>query len=426
MAHTHTGSHRRPLLLAATFAAVVALAGVAAPKPARGGDWPQWRGPNRDGRATDFQAPKEWPKELTQKWKVTVGDGVATPALVGDKLFVFTREGGAEVLRCLDAATGKQVWIEKYDAAFKGGADSGFPGPRCSPAVADGKVVTMGVNGTISCFDAATGKKAWRTETEGLPPFHTSSSPVVVNKLVVAQYGGEGRGKGGGGKGGVAAYDLETGKEKWKWTSGPAAYASPVSMTIGGTTMIVAETSSSLVGLSAADGKELWKTEYPVTGGRGYNSSTPLVSGSTVIFSGSNRGTRAVKIEKAGDTFTAKEAWTNKDNSALYNTPVVHGNSVFGLTSSDKLFCVSAETGKTAWAEPLSGGRGYGNIVDAGTVLLALPPNGTLTVFEPNDKEFKKLASYKVGANKTYAYPIPTGNRIYVKDADSVILWTVE
>ncbi|MDY3562510.1 PQQ-like beta-propeller repeat protein [Gemmata sp. JC673] len=382
------------------------------------GDWPQWRGPNRDGRAADFQAPKTWPKELTQKWKVTVGDGVATPALVGDKLFAFTREGGAEVARCLEAATGKEVWIEKYDAAFKGGADSGFPGPRASPAVAQGKVVTLGVNGTLSALDAATGKKVWRVETKGIPRFHTSSSPVVADGLVVAQFGGESGG-------GVAAYELASGKEQWQWTNEGTAYASPVLMTVGDTKTVVAETSASIIGLDLKTGQLLWKTAFAVTG-RGYNSSTPVVEGNTVIFSGANRGTRAFTVEKKGDTFEAKETWANKDQSVLYNTPVVRGKSLFGLTASDALFCVSAETGKTAWTEPLTGGRGYGNIVDAGAVLLALPPNGQLTVFEPSDKEYKKVANYKVGTSATYAYPIATGNRIYVKDKDSITLWTVE
>ncbi len=383
------------------------------------GDWPQWRGPNRDGRATDFKAPRTWPKELTQKWKVTVGDGVATPALVGDKLFVFTRENNSEVTRCLDAASGKEAWADKYEVAFKPTADAGFPGPRCSPAVAGGKVVTLGVNGTLSCLDAESGKKLWRVETKGLPRFHTSSSPVIVDKLVIAQFGGES-------SGGIAAYELENGNEKWKWTGDGTAYASPVLMTVDGTQTVIAETAANVVGLDAAEGKLLWKSAYPVTGGRGYNSSTPIVEGQTVIFSGSNRGTRALKIEKKGTEYTAKEVWNNKEQSALYNTPVLKSGSVFGLTSADALFCVSAETGKVAWTEPLAGGRGYGNVVDAGTVLLALPPTGQLTVFEPSNKEFKKIASYKVGAGKTYAYPIATGNRIFVKDADSVILWTVE
>src|SRR6266851_3223321 len=105
-------------------------------------DWPQWRGPNRDAKATGFTAPKEWPKELTKKWKITVGDGVATPALVGDKLYVFTRESGKEIIRCLEAADGKEVWQDSYETGGAPGPASGFSGPRCSPTVAEGKVVT--------------------------------------------------------------------------------------------------------------------------------------------------------------------------------------------------------------------------------------------------------------------------------------------
>src|SRR5579859_5973786 len=82
----------------------------------RAQDWPQWRGPNRDAKATGFTAPKTWPKELTQKWKISVGEGVATPALVGDKLYVFCRQGGDEVIRCLSAADGKELWQDKYAA----------------------------------------------------------------------------------------------------------------------------------------------------------------------------------------------------------------------------------------------------------------------------------------------------------------------
>jgi outer membrane protein assembly factor BamB len=120
-------------------------------------DWPQWRGPNRDAKVTGFTAPQTWPKELKQKWKVTVGDGVASPALVGDKVYVFTREGGDEVVRCLNAADGKEVWQEKYPSAGWQSMDSGFLGPRSSPAVADGKVVTLGASGILTSFDAGTG-----------------------------------------------------------------------------------------------------------------------------------------------------------------------------------------------------------------------------------------------------------------------------
>src|SRR5437588_820681 len=158
----------------------------------RAQDWPQWRGPNRDAKVTGFTAPKTWPKQLSQKWKVTVGGGDATPSLVGDKLYVFSRQGSDEVTRCLDAATGNEVWADKYASQPATGPGGGpHAGPRSSPTVAEGKVVTLGVRGTLSCFDAAKGTKLWRKEDfPGWPMFFTSSSPIVVDGLCIAQLGG--------------------------------------------------------------------------------------------------------------------------------------------------------------------------------------------------------------------------------------------
>ena len=112
-------------------------------------DWPQWLGPNRDGQA-DFKTPANWPDQLTQQWTISVGDGVATPALVGDKLYVFARADGNEVLRCLNSATGKEIWQNKYAVEGAVGPARNYAGPRSSPTVAEGKVVTYGVRGTLS------------------------------------------------------------------------------------------------------------------------------------------------------------------------------------------------------------------------------------------------------------------------------------
>jgi outer membrane protein assembly factor BamB len=389
-------------------------------------DWPQWRGPHRDGRATGFTAPKTWPKEPTQKWKVPVGQGVASPALVGDKLYVFAQDGGSEVLRCLEAASGKELWQEKYDSAKVSGIAAGrggeFSGPRASPTVADGKVVTLGSRGTLSCYDAASGKKLWRKDDfkASLPRFFTASSPIVVDGLCIAQLGGES-------KGALVAYDLKTGDEKWKWTGDGSAYASPVVLTVDGAKVIVAETANNIVGVAVADGKLLWKTSFAATGaGRSYNACTPMVDGQTVIFSGSGRGTRAVKIEKKDADVAAIDAWKNPDNGVQFSTPVIKDGFVYGLSANDTLFCVNAKDGKTAWTSSISGKRGYGSIVDAGPVLMALTPSAQLIVFEPSDKEFKKVMSYKVSDKETYAYPVVSGNRIFVKDADSLTLYTIE
>ncbi len=416
-------------------------------------DWPQWRGPNRDAKVTGFTAPKTWPKELTKKWGVKVGDGVATPALVGDKLYVFTREGGDEVLRCLRAADGEKVWQEQYAAEAVAGPAGSFPGPRCSPAVADGKVVTLGVSGILSCYDAATGKKAWRNEEYkgtprqgAVPQFYTSSSPIIVDGLCIAQLGGSS-------KGAIIAFDLASGNEKWKWTGDGTGYASPVLFTLGGTKAVVAETDGNIVALGEADGKLLWKTPFKVR----YNACTPVVDGQTVIYSGSagggmrrgggggggagGGGTKAVKLEKSGDEITAKELWSNPDTAVMFDTPVVKNGLIFGISSDNKLFCVNEQTGKTAWTTDLSGGGGgggggrgrgmmggggYGSVVDAGSVLLALTPAGQLIAFEPNDKEFKEVAKYKVADGGTYAYPVVSGNRVFIKDKDSVTLWTID
>lgn len=406
----------------------VALGWLTLPIPAD--DWPQWRGPNRDARVTAFNTPPKWPERLTQKWKVTVGDGVATPALAGGKLYVFSRQGNNEMTRCLDATTGQEIWQDKHDVgAFRGRGDSGFPGPRASPTVAEGKVLTLGVEGNLSCLDAATGKVVWRNDDYkgNHPQFHTSSSPIVVDGLCIAQLGGERDGA-------IVAYDLATGKEKWKWTGDGTAYASPVLLPINGIQAVVTQTARHVVAVNAADGRLLWQTPFVPGGmpgggrGRSYNAATPMVQDQTVIYSGGGRGTKAIQFEKQGDNLTAKELWNNPSISVQFNTPVLKDGRVFGLTQNDDLFCLDANTGKTLWTEGIGGSgryRGYGSVVDAGSVLFALTPAGRLFVFEPSVKDFKQLASYPVGSD-TFAYPVIAGNRIYVKDRDSLTLWTIE
>src|SRR5262249_33799920 len=201
---------------------------------------------------------KVWRKQLTGKWKVTVGNGDATPALVADKLYVFTREGENEVIRCLDAGTGKELWKDEYPAK-PATSPAGGPhaGPRCSPIVAEGKVVTLGVRGTLSCFDATTGAKIWRKDDFNgeSPRFFTSSSPIVVDGVCIAQLGGPKTG-------GIVAYDLASGEPKWKWTGDGPAYASPELLNVGGTKLIVALTDSNVVAVTASDGKLVWEAPF--------------------------------------------------------------------------------------------------------------------------------------------------------------------
>jgi outer membrane protein assembly factor BamB len=237
-------------------------------------------GAQRDGRTTGFTAPDAWPQELTRGWQVTVGDGVSGPVLVGDRLYVFAREDGNEVTRCLAAQTGEELWQNKYAAQDASGAAARFPvpGPRSTPAVADGKVVTLGTQGVLSCLDADTGALVWRKDEfrGAVPQFYSSSSPIIANGLCIAQLGGRGRG-------GLIAYDLASGEEKWSWTDDAPAYASPVVTTVGDRQVVVFVSGNSLAAVGVGDGKSLWRSDY--SQGR-YNATTPVVDGQTLIYAG--------------------------------------------------------------------------------------------------------------------------------------------
>jgi outer membrane protein assembly factor BamB len=514
-----------------SLAAMVVTIATLAAGPAVGQDWSQWRGDHRDARVSEFSAPASWPKELNKKWEVTIGDGVATPSLVGDRLYVFSRQDEDEVARCLDAATGEELWKDSYPTEAPTGGPGAFPGPRCSPTVADGKVVMLGVRGILSCYDATSGKLLWRKdEFPGkLPMFFTSSSPVIVDGMCIAELGGAN-------DGGIVAFDLTSGDEKWRWTGEGPSNGSPVLMAFGDTQVLIAPTDKSLVGLTVADGKEVWKIPYEQ--GRG-TTATPIVDGQTLIVAGPGSGFTAIGLKMEDGQLKEQELWKNTDNSVRFNTPALKEGSLYGLSTTNALFCVNTDTHETSWSKPLGGaqppaggpfgpgggrgpmgpggpggqgggngmrgedrpadrteltppsriavrlvstsgllaqaseqpaaqspggenaqsqgdqprrgdgpmgggggpggrgrggrggrggggGGGYGSIVDAGSVLVALTPAMELVVFEPSATEFKELARYKVAESPTYAYPVLSGKRIFAKDKDKVVLWTVE
>ena len=384
-------------------------------------DWPQWRGPKRDGKVSRFTAPRKWPKELKLRWKTPVGTGDATPALVGDKLYVFTRQGVEEVTTCLEVERGEEQWMSKYVAQAVTGAASRHPGPRSSPTVADGKVVTIGVGGVLSCLDAANGKVVWRKDPfpKVVPRFFAAISPIIVDGMVIAHLGGQGNGA-------IIAYDLATGDEKWRWADEGPDYGSPALLTVAGTKQIVTPTEKSIVGISVSDGKLLWQlTSVPPR--RAYNAATPIVDGQTVIYAAKGRGTKAVKIEKQGSGFTVNELWSNPEIGVQFNTPVLSDGLLFGLSDGGNLFCINAQTGQTAWTDTTQRDRGgFAAILDAGSVLLTLPSNSELIVFKPDSKGYSEIARYKVAETPTYAHPVIAGNRVFVKDQESVTMFRIE
>lgn len=411
-------------------------------------DWPQWRGPTRDNKLADFKVPATWPKELKKGWTAEVGTGVSSPVLAGDKLYIFSRAGGDEVITCLNADTGKEIWKDKTPADPVPGSGGQVSGARSTPAVGEGMVVTFGADGTISCYDATSGNRAWRKDKTGRLMFSTSCSPLIVDGTVVLFVGGT--------AGGLTAFDLKTGDEKWKWTGEAASYGSPILATIAGTKQIVILSARSVVGV--ADGKKLWGVPYASR----YNSGTPVVQGDTVYVSGPGAGTVEIKVEKSGDTFTATKGWSKNTASTNYNTPLLKDGMLYELTlaggaagggggrgggggggrggggrggaggglgvpgaQASALVCLDAKTGDTKWTSDAIAGD-CGGVFDAGSHLIALSNKSELLVFKPAGSKYEEVAKYKVADTPTWALPILTGNRIFVKDANSVILWTVE
>src|SRR5262249_33597624 len=178
-----------------------ALIVVAAQTPSP--DWPQWRGPNRDGTIASFTPPNGWPSQLARKWKVDVGLGYASPVLVGNRVYMFSRRGGNEALA---ADTGKEAWQTSYAAPFQlnSAAARHEKGPKSTPTFANGRLYTLGMSGIVTAFDAATGKQAWQKPAPPVAPlYHTAMSPLVDRGVVFIHVGGHD-------KGALTAFDAPT------------------------------------------------------------------------------------------------------------------------------------------------------------------------------------------------------------------------
>ena len=378
-------------------------------------DWPQWRGMNRDSKVTGFKAPAAWPAELKQAWKVTVGFSDATPVLSSNKIYLNTRQGDQEVILCLDAATGKELWENSYAAmAVTGPSASQHPGPRGTPAVSNGKIVTFGASAILSCLDASTGKLVWRKEnpTNAFPAFFTGTSPLIVDGMCIIHLGKKDDGQ-------VIAYDLNSGNEKWKWAGEGPSYSSPSVMTIDGKKLLIVITEKNIMALGLTDGKQLWQIATPVQQ-RFYNCVSPYIDGQNIYLSGQGTGTKAIRVEKSGNEYVTKELWSNTEVGAKWNTPVLKDGLLYGFTDQKRIYCLNAATGQTAWIDNAVTSD-FSTIVDCGSVIIGLTSTDNLLVLKPDGKAYSEIVKYKVSDTPIYAYPVVSGNNIYIKDAETLV-----
>jgi outer membrane protein assembly factor BamB len=384
-------------------------------------DWPQYRGPNRDGSSGAFAAPQTWPDLLVRRWKSDVGTGYATPLVIGNRVYIFSRRGQNEAMTALDAETGREVWTTGYPVSFTmhSAAVRHGMGPKATPVFANGTLLSIGMTGVVTAFDAQTGKQLWQKPGSMPPPLYTSHafSPLVDRGLAVFHVGGHD-------KGALTAFDVKTGAVKWSWAGDGPGYGSPIVADLEGTRQVVAITQGKVVGVDIASGALLW--ERPFVSGNSTNSNTPVMSGQTIIVSGNGGPTVAFSVAKNGAQWTTSTVWENADIPLRLTNGVVVGELLFGMTGKNagQYFGVDAKTGKTLWTSP---GRQAGNaaIEKSGDLLFSLEDDGELLVVRSSQTAFELVKKYKVAEGETWAEATLSGNRIFVKDLDSVTLWTL-
>jgi outer membrane protein assembly factor BamB len=399
---------------------IVTLGGVAAlatlPVVAR--DWPQWRGPGRDGAIVAFTAPSTWPERLQRLWQVEVGLGYATPLLVGDRLYLFTRQGEDEVMLALDADSGRTIWRTSYPAPFemlRSTARHG-PGPKSTPAHAGGRLFTLGMSSIVTAFDAGTGRQLWqKPATRAQPRFHTAMSPLVEGDLVILHVGGPGDAA-------LTAFDVATGDVRWRWNGDSPAYGSPIVVDLAGTRQVVTFTHQYLVGVSVRTGELLWRRPFRTPSDT--TAQTPILFQDMLIQAGRDNGITAFRVMRQDDGWRTEDVWHTRDVSLHLSNGVEVGGVLYGLShlNSGQYFALALADGRVLWtSEPRQAENAA--IVRAGNTIFSLQDDGEMVVLEANRTAFNPIHRYQVATSETWTQPAIFRDRVYIKDVSSLTLW---
>jgi outer membrane protein assembly factor BamB len=386
--------------------AVVAADPVAGPAPAY---WTEFRGPGRAGRYDEQPIFTDWPGNgLEPLWKQPAGAGYASFVIAGGRAFTIEQRGSQEVVAAYDVRTGRELWTHGWDALFN--EIMGGPGPRATPAWADGRVYALGATGELRCLDDATGQVVWRTnilEEHDAPNLEwgMSASPLVVDDTVVVLPGGpDGHS--------VAAYDRRTGRIAWTALDDPQAYAAPMLVTLGGVRQIVVLSARRLLGLSTDGQTVLW--EYPWTTFSDINAAQPVVVAENRVFvsSGYGVGGAVVELTPAERGFAVREVWRNIRMKNQFSGSVFHDGYLYGLDEAI-LACVDAATGDLKW----KGGRyGYGQVMLASGRLIVLTEDGDLALVRATPQGHDEVTRFPAIDGKTWNYPALSGGRLLIRN----------
>jgi outer membrane protein assembly factor BamB len=401
---------------------LAAVAATTAMTFAQTAEWNQWRGPQRDGVVAGFSAPSAWPDRPKQVWKVPAGIGHSSPVVSSNRVFLLSRVGEQEAVTAFDVATGTQVWRQTYDAPYQmnPAATSHGKGPKSTPIVDRGRVVTLGISGILSAFDAASGKVLWRHDFRqefkpAEPDFGASMSPIIDGDHVIAHVGG-------GGGGALIAFNLADGARRWTWKAEGPAYASPIIATFGGARHLVTQSQKHVIGIAPADGRELWR--IPFTTDYDQNIVTPVAVDAMLIYAGLSKPTTAVRLVQDGGAWKPHQVWQNAEIPMYMSSPVVVNGVMYGLTHRNRgqFFAVESSTGKGLWTSPPRQGENAA-LAAAGNLLVATTTDGELVVMRQG-KTHELVREYALADSPVWAHPAFHDGTVIIKDADTLSAWS--
>ena len=378
-------------------------------------NWPQWRGPNRDGVSKETGLLKQWPADGPPLvWKATgAGNGYSSFSIANDKLYTMGLRGDREFVIAFDVATGKEAWATQNGSAFHNDRGNG---PRGTPTIDGDRVYALGGNGDLSALDASTGKLVWsknvlREFGGSNIQWGISESPLVLGNKVLVNAGGPGAS--------IVALNKTDGSVIWKSQSDEPGYSSAMPLEVNGGTQVVFFTAKRAVGLDVRDGKLLWEYERPANNVA--NVATPIVRANRVFIS-SDYGTGGGVVEIKPDN-KAQEIYFTKEMKNHHSSSVLVGDYLYGFSSSI-LTAMHFDTGEVAWRDR---SVGKGSLVYADGNLYCLSENGVVGLVEATPAGYKEKGRFRIqqGSLPTWAHPVVAGGRLYIRDQDTIYAFDV-